>query len=87
MDERKQQLYSRLYKMDKKIFAIERDLNSKNDLGDKKLRMEMIKNKGIVKEMCPFPIKIHSSIYQLGKNKIWKLEIFLCNTYQVTKNH
>lgn len=70
MDERKQQLYSQLYKMDKKILAIERDLNSKNDLTDKNLRIDMIKKKGIIKEMCPAPIQIHSNIYRAGKNKI-----------------
>lgn len=56
--------------MDKKILAIERDLNCNKDLTDKKLRMDMMKKKGTIKEMCPAPIQIHSNIYRAGKNKI-----------------
>lgn len=42
VEQKKQQLYSQLYKMDKRIFAFEREID---DVPNKKAMIEMIKKK------------------------------------------
>jgi hypothetical protein len=64
-----------LYRIDKKLLAIERDIeNIKNGI-DKKNMMEIIKKKSTTSKSDKHtPIIIHSSLYKVNRNKM-KIDI------------
>lgn len=72
IQKKKNQLYSQLYKMDKKIFSIERDLDHNiKDIENKKKIMELVKKKissASHKEVIINPSA--SKEYTIGKNKM-----------------
>lgn len=76
---KKEQLYSQIYKMDKKIFGLERDLDRMEEVIDKRTILDMIRRKtgGERSNICQqgeigvmMPLHIHKNIYKIGKNRI-----------------
>ena len=58
--------------MDKRMYAIERDIDNMVNLNNKKTIVDILKKKTSLKEKQNkvMPIEIHSNIYRLAKNRV-----------------